>query len=133
MISKLVVSNLSKIGIPLSKMAFFSVDQAPSLCGVKNGAIKFLKEKVPHLTTMICSCHSLNSSIDMGMKFGPIGESLRLANRIVNFFNSPKRTHYMDSVQKLLGGISKTRRPTQTNADHRFILIYCSLSNLNPD
>ena len=102
MISSLVKKTLSKNGIPLQKMVFFSTDQAASLSGSQNGAIAHLKHAIPHLSNLLCNCHCINSSIGAGMRYGPIGESLKLANHIVNFFGSAKRKHYLDSVQRIL-------------------------------
>ena len=50
----------------------------------------------------ICFSIVTNSSIGVGMRFGPIGDSLKLPKQIINFLSSEKCKHYLESVQKIL-------------------------------
>ena len=90
-IAKIVLALLKRVGLSKKQMAFLATDGAPSLAGVKKGAISFLKEKIPHLTNLICSNHNLNNSIKQGLDFSAMSETLSLAQKIISFFSDAKR------------------------------------------
>ena len=104
-LATVILNCLKKLKLNPQKMAFFSSDGAPVLSGQDNGVIKHLRDRIPHISHIICNSHNVNNAIGKGLKLPLISRSLTLANSIITFFGYAKRSFIL---KKFLNSIFLT-------------------------
>lgn len=85
------VTFIAEVGLDLKHLIAIGTDGASNLCGVNYSLYTLLKEKVPNLQLIRCSCHSLNLCSSKACRELPSNLEFLLRETRNWFANSPLR------------------------------------------
>ena len=99
-IGAIVEKEMRKIGLNILNCVGFGTDGASVMTSSEIGAVSCLKKSAKNSVHIICLAHCLNLSIGKGCGITEIQSVISTIKEIYDFFNSPKRCHIFQAVNK---------------------------------
>lgn len=90
--SQIVLKYVRQLGLNPQNMVSVSTDTASIMTGKNGGAVKYLKESIPHISHTWCLNHITNLVLlDTIKSSDEIEDAIKFVKQVASFFSSAKR------------------------------------------